>query len=78
MSNGKPCEAHNMPVDICARCTGAAEEYARIMALLDAHMERMQNDITTTHDGSADERKGYAIGIYMESHRIYNMISNSR
>lgn len=48
------------------------------MALLDAHMERMQNDITTTRDGSADERKGYAIGIYMESHRIYNMISNSR
>ena len=34
MSNGKPCEAHNIPVDICARCRGAAEERERIIALL--------------------------------------------
>jgi hypothetical protein len=67
-----------MPVDICARCIGAAEEYARIMALLDAHMERMQNDITTTREGSAEENKGYGIGVYIESNRIYNMIRNSR
>ena len=34
MSNGKPCKAHNIPVDICARCRGAAEERQRILEIL--------------------------------------------
>jgi hypothetical protein len=34
MSNGKPCEAHSIPVDICARCRGASEERERIIEIL--------------------------------------------
>ena len=34
MSNGKPCEAHHIPEDICARCKGAIEERQRIIGLV--------------------------------------------
>jgi hypothetical protein len=34
MTNGKPCEAHNIPSDICARCKGAAEERERIIGVI--------------------------------------------
>ncbi len=34
MSNGKPCEAHHIPADICARCKGAAEERDRIVQMM--------------------------------------------
>lgn len=32
MSNGKPCEAHHIPEDICARCKGVAEERERLLS----------------------------------------------
>ena len=35
MSNGKPCNAHHIPTDICARCKGAAEERERIVELIE-------------------------------------------
>jgi len=35
MSNGKPCEAHHIPTDICARCKGAAEERQRVIELIE-------------------------------------------
>ena len=38
MSTRKPCEAHNIPADICARCKGAAEERERIIALIEMAM----------------------------------------
>jgi hypothetical protein len=41
MSNGKPCEAHNMPRDICARCVGAAQEQDRIVADINAYFESL-------------------------------------
>ena len=34
MSNGKPCASHQIPVDLCTRCKGAAEERERIIALM--------------------------------------------
>ena len=35
MSNGKPCKAHHIPTDICARCKGAAEERQRVIELIE-------------------------------------------
>jgi len=35
MSNGKPCEAHHIPADICGPCKSAAEERQRIIELIE-------------------------------------------
>jgi hypothetical protein len=33
MTNGKMCEQHNIPEEICARCAGTKEERERIISL---------------------------------------------
>jgi hypothetical protein len=35
MSNGKPCEAHHIPEDICGPCNAAAEERQRIIGVIE-------------------------------------------
>ena len=77
MSNGKPCVAHNMPRDICARCVGAKQEYERLMAILHKHMVSNQNEPKLREGLTQEEQKGYQIGVYMESHRILNMLLSS-
>jgi hypothetical protein len=78
MSNGKPCEAHNMPRDICARCVGAAQEQERILQLLSermTHIESIAADMGEPED--VENWSNYPKSAFLEIERLIEVIKGN-